>query len=231
MGSQKLVFTLIYVMKTNFIIFITQRSDYIMKEREPIDYGYGRCSVVYYQDYMYERNALLSYGIKEEHIYLEYGSGADKDRPELNKLLNILQPGDSIRVTDITRLSRSTQHFCSILDFIKEKHLCLYVGSLVVDCRNDQLDVMVEAMLKISAVFGEMERKMRIEQIKLGQENARQQGHKIGRPRLTKDNIPDNFYKNLDLYNKGSINKNEFARIMNWSRPKLDRILKLNDSK
>lgn len=202
-----------------------------MKEREPIDYGYGRCSVVYYQDYMYERNALLSYGIKEEHIYLEYGSGADKDRPELNKLLNILQPGDSIRVTDITRLSRSTQHFCSILDFIKEKHLCLYVGSLVVDCRNDQLDVMVEAMLKISAVFGEMERKMRIEQIKLGQENARQQGHKIGRPRLTKDNIPDNFYKNLDLYNKGSINKTEFARIMNWSRPKLDRILKLNDSK
>lgn len=202
-----------------------------MKEREPIDYGYGRCSVVYYQDYMYERNALLSYGIKEEHIYLEYGSGADKDRPELNKLLNILQPGDSIRVTDITRLSRSTQHFCSILDFIKEKHLCLYVGSLVVDCRKDQLDVMVEAMLKISAVFGEMERKMRIEQIKLGQENARQQGHKIGRPRLTKDNIPDNFYKNLDLYNKGSINKTEFARIMNWSRPKLDRILKLNDSK
>ena len=90
---------------------------------------------------------------------------------------------------------------------------------------------MVEAMLKISAVFGEMERKMRIEQIKLGQENARQQGHKIGRPRLTKDNIPDNFYKNLDLYNKGSINKTEFARIMNWSRPKLDRILKLNDSK
>ena len=231
MGSQKLVFTLIYVMKTNFIIFITQRSDYIMKEREPIDYGYGRCSVVYYQDYMYERNALLSYGIKEEHIYLEYGSGADKDRPELNKLLNILQPGDSIRVTDITRLSRSTQHFCSILDFIKEKHLCLYVGSLVVDCRNNQLDVMVEAMLKISAVFGEMERKMRIEQIKLGQENARQQGHKIGRPRLTKDNIPDNFYKNLDLYNKGSINKTEFARSMNWSRPKLDRILKLNDSK
>ena len=231
MGSQKLVFTLIYVMKTNFIIFITQRSDYIMKEREPIDYGYGRCSVVYYQDYMYERNALLSYGIKGEHIYLEYGSGADKDRPELNKLLNILQPGDSIRVTDITRLSRSTQHFCSILDFITEKHLCLQVGSLVVDCRNDQLDVMVEAMLKISAVFGEMERKMRIEQSKLGQENARQQGHKIGRPRLTKDNIPDNFYKNLDLYNKGSINKTEFARIMNWSRPKLDRILKLNDSK
>ena len=197
------------------------------EERQPIEYGYGRCSTLY-QDFEYEKNALLSYGIKEEHIYLEYGSGADKDRPELNKLLNIVKPYDSIRVTDITRLSRSTQHFCSILELIKEKHLCLYVGSLVVDCRNDTLDVMVEAMLKISAVFGEMERKMRIEQIKLGQANAREKNHIIGRPKITREDIPDNFYKNLDLYNKGSINKTEFARIMNWSRPKLNRILELN---
>ena len=200
------------------------------EERQPIEYGYGRCSTLY-QDYEYEKNALLSYGIKEEHIYLEYGSGADKDRPKLNKLLNIVKPYDTIRVTDITRLSRSTQHFCSILDFIKDNHLCLYVGSLVVDCRNDNLDVMVESMLKISAVFGEMERKMRIEQIKLGQENASQQGHQIGRRKLTKADIPDSFYKNLHLYQSKQINKSEFARLMNWSRPKLDRILKLNEEK
>lgn len=197
------------------------------EERKPVDYGYGRCSTLY-QDYDYIKNSLLEYGIKEENIYLEYGSGADKERPELKKLLNILQPNDTIRVTDITRLSRSTSHFCSILDMIKEKHICLYVGSLTVDCRSDKLDVMVEAMLKISAVFGEMERKMRIEQIKLGQANAREKNHIIGRPKLTKDDIPDNFYKNLDLYNKGNINKTEFARIMNWSRPKLNRILELN---
>lgn len=119
------------------------------EERKPVDYGYGRCSTLY-QDYDYIKNSLLEYGIKEENIYLEYGSGADKERPELKKLLNILQPNDTIRVTDITRLSRSTSHFCSILDMIKEKHICLYVGSLTVDCRSDKLDVMVEAMLKIS---------------------------------------------------------------------------------
>ena len=101
----------------------------------------------------------------------------------------------------------------------------------MVDCRNDNLDVMVESMLKISAVFGEMERKMRIEQIKLGQENARQQGHQIGRRKLTKADIPDSFYKNLHLYQSKQINKSEFARLMNWSRPKLDRILKLNEEK
>ena len=91
-------------------------------ERKPIDYGYGRCSTLL-QDYEYEKKELLKYDIKEENIYLEYGSGADKNRPELNKLLNLLQPGDSLRVTDITRLSRSTSHFCSILDIVKERHL------------------------------------------------------------------------------------------------------------
>ena len=45
---------------------------------------------------------------------------------------------------------------------------------------------------------------------------------------LTKEDIPLCFYKNLDLYNNKKINKSEFARLMNWSCPKLDRILKLN---
>ena len=196
-------------------------------DTDGITYGYGRCSVYQYQDYAYLRTALMKKGIKEENIYLEYGSGADKDRPELNKLMSILKKNDTLVVTDITRLSRSTSHFCDILKTIEEKHVRLIVDTLVVDCRNDKLDVMVEAMLKISAVFGEMERKIRIEQIKLGQENARRQGHKIGRPTLTKDDIPDSFYKNLHLYQEKRINKSEFARLMNWSRPKLDRILKI----
>ena len=198
----------------------------MIQNTDGITYGYGRCSTLS-QDYEYEKNALMKKGIKEENIYLEYGSGADKDRPELNKLMSILKNNDTLVVTDITRLSRSTSHFCDILDYIRENHICLIVDSLIVDCRNDKLDVMVEAMLKISAVFGEMERKIRIEQIKLGQENARRQGHKIGRPALTKDDIPDSFYKNLHLYQEKRINKSEFARLMNWSRPKLDRILKI----
>ncbi len=39
------------------------------KRREPINFGYGRCSTLY-QDYEYEKKELLKYGIKEENIYL-----------------------------------------------------------------------------------------------------------------------------------------------------------------
>ena len=41
----------------------------------------------------------------------------------------------------------------------------------------------------------------------------------------------DKFYRNLDLYKRGEINKVDFAKIMGWSRPKLNRILALNENK
>ena len=59
-----------------------------MKEREPIDYGYGRCSVVYYQDYMYERNALLSYGIKEEYKDKDFNVVISSSYEKLHALSN-----------------------------------------------------------------------------------------------------------------------------------------------
>ena len=79
--------------------------------------------------------------------------------------------------------------------------------------------------------FNSLEVDVTRERIKSGIENSRiNKGIKLGRPTLTKEDIPLSFYKNLDLYNNKKINKSEFARLMNWSRPKLDRILKLNSN-
>ena len=75
--------------------------------------------------------------------------------------------------------------------------------------------------------FNSLEVEVTRERIISGIKNSKK---KSGRPQLTKDDIPMSFYKNLDLYNNKKINKCEFARLMNWSRPKLDRILKLNNT-
>jgi hypothetical protein len=49
---------------------------------------------------------------------------------------------------EVSRLSRSTQQLCEIIDIIREKHLCLQiVGSITIDCRNGQTDPMSEAFL------------------------------------------------------------------------------------
>ena len=192
-------------------------------------YGIARCSTTK-QDVEYEITELMKKGVKKENIFIEYISGKTElsKRVELDKLLKIVKPGDTIVATDITRIARNPKVFYEILDFVENNKLCLEVGTLKADCRTDKLDIMTSTMLQILSVFASFDVKMKSFQVKLGLANAVANNKKLGRPKLTKDVIPDNFYKNLDLYNKGSINKTEFARIMNWSRPKLNRIMELN---
>ncbi len=48
-------------------------------------------------------------------------SGATKDREQLQKMLEDLQEGDIIYVTDLTRITRSTQDLFELIDLIRNK--------------------------------------------------------------------------------------------------------------
>ncbi len=201
----------------------------MIQEKNYIDdecYGYARCSKARVQDAEYEIRALMKLGIKRENIYVDYQSGASDNRENLKKVLSLMKPGiSSLFCTDITRLVRSTRYFCELLTFIEENKLRLVVGSLDVDVRQDKLDVMVEGMLKINAVFGEMERKLKIFQINLGLDNARAEGTKLGRPSTSYDDIPEIFFRYLPMYNNGTINKSEYSRITGLSYPTIYKYL------
>lgn len=54
-------------------------------------------------------------------IYEEKISGATKDREQLQKMLEDLQEGDIIYVTDLTRITRSTQDLFELIDLIRNK--------------------------------------------------------------------------------------------------------------
>lgn len=184
-------------------------------------YGYARCSKARVQDAEYEVKALLDKGIKRENIFIDYISGAREDRTQFNRLLSILKPGiSSIYCTEITRLARSTRFFCDILEHIENNKLRLVVNTLEVDCRNEKLDVMVESMLKISAVFGELERKLKIFQINLGLDNARSKGIRLGRPKVDSvEQLPSIFLRYYPHYLNKNINKTEYAKLCNLSYP------------
>ena len=55
-------------------------------------------------------------------IYQEKISGATMDRKELQRLLEELQPGDTIFVTDLTRITRSTKDLFSLIEQIRDKN-------------------------------------------------------------------------------------------------------------
>ena len=183
-------------------------------------YGYARCSTNEdLQDINRQKRELKRLGVTDDkYIYWEYESGTKKDRPELAKLFDIAQQGDTLITTEVSRLTRSTSHLCEILEIIQEKKFCLIIDSFKADCRSDEIDPMTKGMLMMWGVFAEMERDIIRQRVKSGMQNAKAKGKKIGRPETTKDNIPDKFWKYYKLYQDNQINIAEFARIMDCAR-------------
>lgn len=190
-------------------------------------YGYARCSTSEKeQDINRQIRELKQQGAKDKTIYREYESGMKTDRAEFAKLLDIVQSGDTIMATEVSRITRSTKQLCDIIEFAKEKHIKLVLGSFIVDCTRE-LDPMTEGMLKMMGVFSELERNMISQRVKSGMENAKAKGKSIGRPPVTADGIPSIFYKHYPKYQKGEINKKEFSRLCNLSYPTIYKYLRI----
>jgi len=185
-------------------------------------YGYARCSTnEKMQDINRQVRELKQQGATDTTIYLEYESGMKADRAELNKLLNIVQSGDTIISTEVSRITRSTKQLCDIIELAKNKHIKLVLGNFVVDC-SKELDPMTDKMM---GVFSELERNIISQRVKSGMENAKAKGKIIGRPVTTAEDIPSIFYKHYPKYKKGEINKKEFSRLCNLSYPTIYKYL------
>lgn len=109
-------------------------------------YGYARCSTnEKMQDIDRQIRELMQHGVQRENIFLEYESGTKVNRIELLKLLAIVNNGDTIIATEVSRITRSTKQLCEIVDLAKRFHLKLILGNFVVDCSRE-LDPMTERL-------------------------------------------------------------------------------------
>lgn len=182
-------------------------------------YGYARCSTnEELQDINRQIRELKQLGAEEETIYHEYESGMKNDRVELQRLLSVVEAGDTIVATEVSRITRSTKQLCEIIELAKDRHIKLVLGSFVVDCTKE-LDPMTEGMLKMMGVFSELERNIISQRVKSGMQNAKAKGVPIGRPATSEDRIPSTFFKYYPKYKRGEINKAEFAKLCSVSYP------------
>lgn len=196
----------------------------------PVIYGYARCSTdETRQDIDRQKRELFSMGVQEDtHIYWEYESGTKENRAELQKLLDVIQEGDTIAVTEVSRLTRSTKQLCEILQIVQERKIRLLIGTFAVDCRSDSVDPMTKGMLMMWGVFAEMERDIISQRVKSGMKNAAAKGKKIGRPKTTTETIPDKFWKYYKLYQDKKITVSEYAKLMNCSRTTIYKYLDMS---
>ena len=191
----------------------------------PTVYGYARCSTnETKQDVGRQLRELEVMGATE--IYWEYETSAKHNRPELVKLLRNIKIGDTLVITEVTRITRSVKQLCELIELAKEKKLRLVIGTFVIDC-TDQIDCMTMAMLQMMGVFAELERSMTIERIKSGLAHAKAKGVRLGRPFRTATEVPKKVLDYWPMYKAGTLTKVDYAKLCGISRPTLYKYIAL----
>ena len=192
--------------------------------------GYSRCSTNEgKQDINRQVRELKAAGA--EVVYMEYEHGDAKVKSQQQAMFAESEAGDTIIVLEVSRLARSTQQLCEIIEIIRAKHLRLViVGSITLDCRNGQADPMSEAFLQMAGVFSQLELSMIRARVRSGMENAKAKGKQIGRPQVTADDVPSGFLRHYQAYKRGQLNVSELARVCNISRTTAYKYINLLES-
>lgn len=194
-------------------------------------YGYCRCSTnESKQDVNRQVRELKDLGATDKTIYKEYVKGTASVKIEWNRLLEAVKEGDTIVVTEVSRISRSTKQLCDVIELVQNRKLKLVIkNSITIDCTKGEIDPMTKAFLQISGVFAELERNMISERVKSGMANAKSKGKKIGRPELDEEDITNNkkFMEAYELYREKRIKKIQIQRLTGMSRVTIDKYIKV----
>lgn len=192
-----------------------------------MDYGYSRCSTnETKQDINRQVRELKQAGA--EQIFVEYEHGDAKVKSQQQAMFAEAKEGDTIIVLEVSRLARSTQQLCEIIERVREKRLRLViVGSITLDCREGKADPMSEAFLQMAGVFSQLELAMIRSRVRSGMANAKAKGKRIGRPQVGKEDIPANFLRHYPAFKSGTLNVSELARVCDLSRTTVYKYLSL----
>ncbi len=143
--------------------------------------GYARVSSID-QNLDSQLQALKAEGCKR--IYQEKVSGVKKHRPELEKLLEQLREKDTVVISRLDRLARSTRHLLEIAERIEKSDAHFY--SLAEPWANTTCHT-GRMLLTVFAGIAEFERDLIRERTKSGRIAARSRGVKFGRPQKIKN--------------------------------------------
>lgn len=112
-------------------------------------------------------------------IYSDSFTGTKSDRPELNKLLKKLQPGDTLIVTKLDRIARSLNQGSILINDLLEKGIKVHILNIgIMD--NTPSSKLIR---NIFFAFAEFERDMIVERTAEGKAIAKtKEGFKEGRP-------------------------------------------------
>ncbi|MBU5289975.1 recombinase family protein [Paraclostridium bifermentans] len=184
--------------------------------------GYVRVSTVEQNE---DRQLITMDKYNVEKIFQEKVSAKDTNRKQLNAMLDFVREGDTIVIHDFSRLARSTKDLLTIVELLEKKNVTLVSAKENIDSSTPT----GKLMLTMIGAINEFERTNLLERQKEGIAIAKEQGKYKGRKEI---NIDEDIWN--DLYNQyitRLINKTQFAKTLNVSRPTLDKLLKQHNDK
>ena len=112
-----------------------------------------------------------------DKIYQEKQSGTNSQRPKLKACLEYIREEDTLVVTRLARLARSTLHLCQIADILKQKQVNLQV----LDQNINTSDATGRLLFNMLGAIAQFESEIRAERQMDGIVKAKERGVPFGR--------------------------------------------------
>jgi DNA invertase Pin-like site-specific DNA recombinase len=147
--------------------------------------GYARVSSVG-QSLDVQKSKLEAYGC--EKLFKEKLTGTTANRPQLQKMLEYVRDGDSVVITKLDRLARSTFHLTEIANGLKQKGVELIVLDQNIDTNTSTGRLLFNLLASISEFETEIRKERQLDGINM----ARDKGVRFGRkPKLTSTEVDE----------------------------------------
>lgn len=165
-------------------------------------YAYVRVSTEQ-QDWQSQVTAIKSKYHIDEWVEEKRSGTVDYKKRDLGDLILKLRAGDTLIVTELSRLGRSLSMIYKIITELKEKKIrCVAIKNNFDMNPNNPNDIISEVLLFAFGLSAQIERQLISERSKMGLQKARAQGKQIGK---RKGDIP--YYVKLRPYQKEIVEK------------------------
>lgn len=177
-------------------------------------YGYARVSTLDQQQngnsLQTQRDHLINFGVPPENIVEEVISGQSIDREGLNKLIEILSPGDTLVVFRLDRFARSVVDALAKIEELNNHGI--YFQALDIGQSTDP--AVNQLTMTVFLALSEFETRRRRQRQLEGIEIAKKKGKYKGRVSV----ITPELVKKIDNYKKKNLKVTEIAKLLNVSR-------------
>jgi len=161
----------------------------------------------------------LTENAKVSKVFIDKLSGKDTNRPQLNAMIDYVREGDTVVVSEYSRLARSTRDLIDIIETLQNK------GVIVISMK-EKLDTSTpqgEFMLTVFAGIATLERKLMLQRQREGIAIAKANGKYKGRQSKQK---PEDWESLKAMYMARQITVSDIAKRCDVSRPVVYKWLK-----